>query len=79
MYSQEKNLHKKNFQLNSTREMIRSDILIISVIFFLTSMFLLERERDHISSLALNLSHQMDYNNSLLEQVRSITQMKCFF
>jgi hypothetical protein len=29
-------------------------------------------ERDHLSSLAINLSHQMEYNNTLLQQVETL-------
>ena len=33
---------------------------------------LIDREKEHISSLAVNLSHQMEYNNSLLFQVEAL-------
>ena len=38
---------------------------------FVCVLYLLfeEREKEHISALAINLSQQMDFNNSLLEQV----------
>ena len=38
-------------------------------LFFHHIQFLPDREREHISALAVNLSNQMDYNTSLLEQV----------
>jgi hypothetical protein len=31
-----------------------------------------KNEKDHISSLAINLSHQMEYNNSLLLQIETL-------
>ena len=33
---------------------------------------LIDREKEHISSLAVNLSHQMEYNNTLLLQIEAM-------
>ena len=44
-------------------------------LFFHLIQYLPDREREHISALAVNLSHQMDYNTSLLEQVIHIPSL----
>ena len=62
-----------------TRSFTHSCVFLFSYTVFYSlihvSFFLIrysEREKEHISALAVNLSQQMDFNNSLLEQVSRI-------